>query len=526
MRDTLSLQRTLYRSQRADIRRSLGAQSAAFRRYEATYERSSARFSEIISTDAVLSEVRQADVTLVGDYHTLPAAQAQFLELVKHARRSKRRVVLALEFAPGRQQRRVERYLRGQLSEDAFLRPLALGELWTGFRPLFAYARRYGLDIVAIDSRQHGAGALRRRDAYAANRIARALRAADRPRVLALIGQYHLAPEHLPRQLALRCPEAKQSVVFQNCEAVHWSLARRRLLHRAEAVRLESGALCLMHTSPVICQQSFLDYLEGEHRELRTAAERFHEMAGAIAHVVGLSARRAVSDVAVLTPSEPDLVERLRASGHYSRAELQRLERHWLSRESCYLPRARAAYLASGSLAHAAEEAAHAVRHTCVGARMEATRRGADAFYARCLEEALGYFGSKLVNPSRSCTPLSDWAEIFRSRRGPVREVAAFVLAHQAAQSQAPAQAARLAPFHDEQLFLAVTHALGYLLGDALFRGFEEGELSRTGLQALFRNPFDDAQATYRVLWQRFAQQEDRATNFRQLGETRRLQSG
>ena len=52
-------------------------------------------------------------------------------------------------------------------------------------------------------------------------------------------------------------------------------------------------------------------------------------------------------------------------------------------------------------------------------------------------------------------------------------------------------------PLRREKLFHAVSHALGYMLGDALCRAFEAGTLSKTQVRALFRDPLEDARATY-----------------------------
>ena len=104
---------------------------------------------------------------------------------------------------------------------------------------------------------------------------------------------------------------------------------------------------------------------------------------------------------------------------------------------------------------------------------MEAPRRASDAFYARCLEEALGFFGSKLVNPRRSCPGPGEWALRFAEARGVERQIAAFVLAHKAAEVEVPDEAVKLLPLRKDRLFHGVSHALGYLLGDALYRGFD-----------------------------------------------------
>ncbi|MBS1148955.1 MAG: hypothetical protein H6Q89_653, partial [Myxococcaceae bacterium] len=122
-----------------------------------------------------------------------------------------------------------------------------------------------------------------------------------------------------------------------------------------------------------------------------------------------------------------------------------------------------------------------------------------EAFFARCLEEALGFFGSRLVNGARRCTQLNEWMELFHHGSAEHRKVAAFVLALKAAEGDEPADSKRLVPT-DDRLFHAVSHALGYLLGEALFRAFDSGRLHPLEVRGLFADPFRLAAERYFAL--------------------------
>jgi hypothetical protein len=324
--------------------------------------------------------------------------------------------------------------------------------------------------------------------------------------VLTLVGQYHVAPQHLPSEVARRLgPVRRKSlVVYQNCESIWWSLARRGKVDRTEAVRIRDGELCLIHTSPLVCQQTFLDYLESESGDAPLVEdgtfERFRQMARLVGDFCGVDVRESIDDVLVGTPADPGFVDRLRERARFGRRELDQVRKQILSRESYYLPRARAVWLASMSINHAAEEAAHFVRHCAIGDAMDAPRRASDAFYARCVEEALGFFGSRLVNPARRCEDVADWAETFRKARGEERQIAAFLLAHKAAESEGPEEAAKLVPLRQDRLFHAVSHGLGYLLGHRLHRAFEEKRVSRAVVRKLFADRLESPRAAYFTL--------------------------
>jgi Haem-binding uptake, Tiki superfamily, ChaN len=509
MRASLDLHLALFRRQKAQIAAAVEGQTAAFRAYEGRYRRRTADFRRPVRASSLPARVRSADIVYVGDYHTLPIAQQTYLSLVERARESGRRVVLALECIEGRHQAAVDRFLQGELGESELLSRLGHArpggfDLWSGSRPLLGYAREHGLQVVGIDRRAQGERSLSLRDAYAAERIARAASAEDRPLVMVLVGQYHVTPCHLPAQVEHALGETgarKGLVVYQNCEGIYWQLARQGRVGSVEAVELADGSLCVLNASPVVCQQSFLDYLEAESGDAplrdRSASDRFKEMAALIARFAGVPVSEAMEEVEVVTAADVTALARIQRRGRFSASELEKLRRHILSRESSYIPRARTAYLASLSLNHAAEEAAHFVRHCGVGDAMDRPRSASDAFYARCLEEALGFFGSKLVNPRRGCASAADWARRFGTGRGVERQVAAFVLAHKAAEAEGPDEAVKLLPLRRDRLFHGVSHALGYLLGEALYRAFDAGKVDWATLRALFRDPLEDPRAAY-----------------------------
>lgn len=511
MRASLELQQSLFRKQKALIARAVAGKSPALRRYEARYRRATRGYQRLLSKGQVAAKVAAADVVYVGDYHTLHVAQEGFLALAKVAHKTGRRVVLALEFVEGRHQASLDAWLAGKLGDAELLQ--AIGhpyrgpfDIWPNFQPLLAWARTSGVEVLAIDSRAQGPNGLHKRDLYAAARVAKAAAAPDRPLVMVLVGQFHVAPGHLPAcvDAALGAVARRRLVVYQNAEEIYWRLAREGAAGSAHAVLVRDQEICLVSASPVVCQQSFLDYVDSEADDsplpARGASRAFAELARQIAALVGVDVERALREVKVVTPADLDRFDQLIERGRFDRQELRRLERHVLSRESAYVPRARLVWLARSTLNHLAEEAAHFVRHAAVKDAMDAPRPISDAFWARCLEEALGFFGSRLLNPARTCPQLADFKDGFTLRTGAQRETAAFVLALKVAQADGPDACRKLLPLSDEAQFHAVSHALGYLLGEALHQAFERGRFEALELRSLFFDPFRHAEGRYFAL--------------------------
>ena len=312
---------------------------------------------------------------------------------------------------------------------------------------------------------------------------------------MVLMGQFHVAPAHLPAAVdeKLGSAQRKALIVYQNAEGVWWKLAERGLAHRAPAVELDARTLCLVNASPIVCQRSFLDYVEAEAgdqpMEEQGIASSVKLCARHIGKWVGINVNRQLKDLDIVTLRDWAIIERIAKRATFDKAELRQLEKHVLSGESAFIPRARTIWLASLSANHAAEEATHFIRHCTIGDAMEREQSRAEAFWVRCLEEALGFFGSKLLNPARQCTSLAGWKALFADGTDEQRRIAAFVLAISASESEGPEALSRLLPLRNDTLFHAVSHALGYLLGDQLYRAVSGGELSQTQVRAMFRDP-------------------------------------
>ncbi|HEX4385876.1 MAG TPA: ChaN family lipoprotein [Myxococcales bacterium] len=502
------LQRRLWQRQKRLISRSVHEAGEAFRTYEARYLRRVRSFTREAGYDELLREISRAGVVYVGDYHTLKQSQRSFLKLLQA---QKRPVVLALEFLQGRHQATLDAYLAGRISKERFLEAIDYGrhavfDTWPHFEPIFDEARRRKLPVVAIDL---SATSLAARDEYAARRIAQAARAHPDAQIFVLAGQLHVAPPHLPAAVARRAPGLKPLVVYQNCERIWWSLQRDHRELEAHACLVRPGEYCLINTPPVVVQQSYLDWIEGGVEPLDGAnpEARFRFLARTIARFLGLETRafrEALSQVAVYTAGDLSFLDTLPVSAK----ERRQIEQQILSRESYYIPRARIAYLANLSVNHAAEEAAHFVRNVISGAGDE-PRELADAFYARALEEAYAFCGSKIVNPRRKCPHEPQFERLRKSSDAFTRQVARCVLAHRAAETGGRSRATQRLSKAGPTLFNAVTHSLGYMLGERLYYALATGVCSKSYVRELFLDPLEDEGepfAVYMMLSRRLAE--------------------
>jgi hypothetical protein len=509
------LQRRLYARQKRLIAASVQGLNQDFLAYEAAAARRVRTYSREATYGELLHAVSTADLVYVGDYHTLKQAQRSFLKLVQR-RWPRRPLRLALEFVQGRHQKHLDDFLAGRSSEGVFLERIeaqrhhAFG-IWPHFRPILEEARRQRLPVLGIDLLATRGTTLAQRDAFAARRIAEASVQTPGGQVFVLAGQLHVAPPHLPAAvdevLHARGLRAPSLTVYQNAESIWFELQRQGREHEVEAVLVRPGEWCLLGTPPVIVQQSFLDWIEdgaaADDSETERPEQRFKELARLVARFLQLDGkplREALDQVQVYTAGDLSFLERLPARG-FKAKEIKQIERQILSRESYFIPSAHLAYLANLSVNHAAEEATHFLRHVTSGAGTEA-RPLVDGFYARALEEALAFFGSKIVNPRRKCAREAEWVRL--SLRAPepfTRDVARTVLRHLKIErgEARPSALKAITGSSGPELFNAVTHALGYMLGEKLYYALRDGRLQKRELRDLFRDPFADEGAPFLV---------------------------
>jgi len=503
------LQRRLFRRQEKLIAASVQGATPAFRAYEARYRSRTRGFLREALYGELLAQIAASDRVYVGDYHTLKQSQRSFLKLVQR-RESSRPLVLALEFVQGRHQAALDAWLSGKLSDAPFLERIEykrhqLFDVWPNFKPILDEARLSGLRVIGIDLLGSARTTLRQRDEYAAARIAQAAARAPEAQIFVLAGQLHVAPPHLPaavdRKLrqgrSARLAKAKSLTVYQNCESIYWELQRNGRELEVETAVVRTGEWCLINTPPVVVQQSFLDWIEGGDRPLESGhlEARFRELASIIARFLGLHGKAlaaALEQVSVYTAGDLSFVDSLQGRG-FSATEKRQIERQILSRESYYIPRAKIAYLANLSVNHAAEEAAHFVRNVVSGASDE-PRGLVDAFYARALEEAYAFCGSKIVNPRRKCPHEPEFEKLARGRPGFNREVARLVLDHLRIERGERSGGAlrKLYRSGGAELFNAVTHSLGYMLGERLYYALATGRMLKAEVRLLFLDPLED----------------------------------
>ena len=236
--------------------------------YLRNFTRAYTQYRRVVSLAYLHEQLKQADIVLVGDYHALPRAQAFAAELVEMLAGGVRPVQLGVEFFFSRDQKALEAWQRGEISEEE-LRSRTKYELewgydWQPYGELLCRARAAGAEVRALDRFPRGElSGIAVRDRHAAALICEARRKSPEAVIVAVYGECHLAPKHLQGLLRRRLPRARVVTVLQNIDALYWQSERET--QPVEAVQVRDDVFCVFTATPLEKYASYRRYLDKWH---------------------------------------------------------------------------------------------------------------------------------------------------------------------------------------------------------------------------------------------------------------------
>ena len=499
----------------AGVEREIRAQDSHYRRkYLREFNQAFRRYDSLLNSSEIQSALHAADVVLIGDYHALPAAQRHAASLFEQrALAGDRPVVLGVETIYARDQHILDEWWRREIDENELRQRIRFdfdwGYDWAPFYNLLVTARDhadavYGLDCMPReDLRKIGA-----RDRHAAAKISEIrLRHPDAV-IFVLFGESHLAPGHLPRELHRFMPGANILTVLQNIDALYWRAAGEPV-HKVEAVRVNDEVLCVFNATPLEKYESYRLFLDQWSR-----ADDGPDFAPTIYNLIDSLVRfLEINRYSPHNSTQPKfLVDMLpEVYGALSEGMLRRLlsrkgideaEREAMlvrveERGSAYLPQVNAFYVREFQMLHAAEDATRFLHQACQGLpqrldgqseekKAKERKNPIDAFYARVVEHAVAYFGSRVLYPSRPAP--EDSSFISRS--------VCEKLAQAAVRAEVRA---------DKDKFESTAQDLGYRIGSQIYDAYLGGKVAPSGLRRLFLAHLDEPGLARKVCYTVFA---------------------
>jgi hypothetical protein len=293
--------------------------------------------------------------------------------------------------------------------------------------------------------------------------------------ILALFGESHLAPGHLPRLLRAQLPGERPLTILQNVDALYWRAAGEPQEH-VEAVRVGQDVVCVFNSTPLEKYENYRLCLARWNREEDDAPDAGPTIYNLIDGLLRfLDINRYSSHNGTQPKFLVDLLPEIycgtseahlrrllsRTDGETAEAVLRKIE----GRGSVYLPQVNAFYVREFQMMYVAEEVARFLHHACRGLPARGNihsekDENSDRFYCLTVEYALGYFGSRVLYPARS--PKDE------SLAPATLDLNQETLRRDGIKSEAMAQ------------------HVGYGLGNSLYDAYLEGRATRHALRRLF----------------------------------------
>ena len=488
------------------------ADTCSRRKYLREFNSAYQEYQYVLSDHEYHAQLLAADVILLGDYHALPKSQQFAAELVETlASITGRPVILGLETVFTRDQKELDQWRSGAIGEHELKEGIRFdsewGYEWGPFYQMLSVARLHAAEILALDCAPRGD--LRRisaRDRHAAATVAEAHTLRPEAIFVVLFGESHMAPNHLPALVKAAMPNQRVLTVLQNIDALYWQAAGER--ESVRAVQVATDVVCVFNSTPLEKYESYRLCID-RWRQTRSGgvdlAPTFFNLIDALVRFLNIPPAEVAARLpevchrSTLADIRKQLVKK-----QVSADELSNIMRRLSEKGIAYSTDLNMVFAIGFQMQDATEEAARCVRAIC---SRGAARSGAevgedDRFYSRVLEEALVYFGSRVLYPARKAVRESDLYHAYGQTREEVEQQSAqpyakfmeamdFIVLHRDYESnlrqywQRPELLQQGMQYTGEQYAL-VTRTMGELLGTELYDAYVAGALTRRSLRSLF----------------------------------------
>jgi hypothetical protein len=511
------------------------------RKYLREFAEAYTRYSRVLTPAQLSAKLLQADVLLVGDYHALPRCQQFTAELVEHLAAEGRQVVLGLEMMFARDQRLLDSWQLGELSDEQLRHRVRhdtqWGYSWEPLRDLLLRARSVGACIRGLDCRPRGdLRRIARRDRHAASQIEQIRAEMPKATQVVLFGESHLAPQHLPKLVRNALPKARVVVVLQNVDPLYWQ-ASGEALDAVQAVDVDEMTVCVFNATPLEKYESYRQCIDGWRQDrpgTPDVAPTFYNLVGALVRFLDVNPCAPGNDVRFQRSMLPEVLpvtnsERLRQlmSGP-QRASLSAgpavrqmigtdeidLVRDRLDEAGCcYVPALNNLLVKQFEMRFASEEAARFVCFSGWGDVGITPAHGGEAgFYRSCLMHALVEYGSRVLCPGRAPIREYDLYSLYGQHQEQTRLLAIshrdfmrlidFVVLHRdfelnTRQYRVVPELMREGRGYSGESFDFATKWLGRLLGSELYDAYLKGSVSKRSIRSLYLNRGQNPKAAY-----------------------------
>lgn len=239
-----------------------------------------------VNLDYFIDAINRSSFVLYGDFHTLIQSQRGLLRLLRAFREkySKRNIIIALEMCQANDQKIMDDYLAGRISELEFLDACRYDETWgfpwEGYKSVLNYAKQNEISVIGLNKDKSGSSKLRDRDIFASKVLKNLHIENPDSLIVSLIGEFHLADNHLihhlDEELKQKNIDSKKILrILTNIDKYSLQGSPRTLSQSTEYLHLKENLLCILNTPPWIKWKSYVLWEEMKNTNIHFSDELF-----------------------------------------------------------------------------------------------------------------------------------------------------------------------------------------------------------------------------------------------------------
>lgn len=384
-------------------------------------------YKEVWSKDSESAFVKKANlrkVVLCGDFHSSPSVKRFYMKLFERiGDKANKQVTVALECFDSSVDALFQRWLSGEVSDEELLEVGGWDEHWgfdwKSYRKFIVHLQSKGFAFKCINSLKSD---FIKRDLELAKNI-KTLSRETEGLIIFLVGQLHLGPDHLPKNLVKLSKELEPLCLHLDPEEIYFELEEYNLLQEVQVLSYQNH-FCFLSTPPWVHWQNHLHHLEGlydDDYDEDEEDEDFDELRGedfnaVVADYVDLMIKDLGLDM-YIKPIDVDFIDEYVISGETDSKIYEIMQPMLDSETSFYWPEQSEGIMIMGSLNQAASVAGKYL-HAVLRKESRLPWGDVNSLNAWCWLEAVGYMMSKLINPKRTASSTANISAFLRARLG------------------------------------------------------------------------------------------------------------
>lgn len=262
LKQLTQLHMAMYEKAVAEARESLGDHNTSISDYAQKFESSLPNHYKIVRARNISQAIDQSKIILFGDFHSHKQCQRALLRVIRTYNNTPDHapMILALEMFRTDDQNVLDAWQDGLIDDEELLYKTDYGRIWgfpwSNYRPLLEYCKDQNIRLYAANTKNAGKDSLSVRDKHASILLNDLTKKYANHKVFYIVGEYHLADDHMPMQLIKHAPMTRVSRIIVNSDKYFFMLPHDRIHRRDEYLELRPDFHCILNAPPWMKWQS------------------------------------------------------------------------------------------------------------------------------------------------------------------------------------------------------------------------------------------------------------------------------